>query len=517
MIGIGLSLGFRRALKIGDAAPAPMISLPPGGALLTENSPVSVEGTVTPGKNPVASVSVYLGPPAVGGVLLGVATGTTAWTYNFTPTAGQVGNRVLFALALDSLGNSGVSTGVSVSIQLSAAAQYPTSYSGLLGWWGPQGTAYPNTLDVATRSNALTVNYAALSNTTVTAGQPDHLGGTSGFKIAENTLATAQRYIRTTGTGDTGTFQAGDISVEFYAKQNVGTRGIAQALGPTNLAVIVNLDTRVATKSATLVSEYATADAGNGWTRVNSVMTYASVQNQHIGLSGDGGLSINAYTNGELGSVYVSFGPAGHCSQTRAVHVADASGASRDAVRDVGSEALQPFIWTSPQGTGKWLGTLCTVTKSLALPVGVYSGLQGSWTIGMRASIVSVAAGTIAIFDMVSTTPKLKIERNATSLNVTRTQDNGTTLTASAITGLTTGIHDIWLWFDQPTGTVTGYLDGVPQTPVTVTTGTCTFSTMVLQFNQFLISDLAIFSEAKNSTEIENMRLGMSDRKGVLP
>lgn len=483
------------------------ILLPVSGTDLTVGAPVTFSGTVVDGLQ-ATSAFLRVGSSDVKTFSDFTITNST-WSVSWTPSSGDAGTPLIsvrFGFPgypdVASLALSYVVTGVDASI--------PTSYPGYEGWWTPQTPV----TESAYRSNALaTVAQYAAANCAVTANQPDHLGGNSGFLLTETGTGSIQHYIRTTGTGDTGIFYSGDVSVNYYAKPNVGTRGVCQYLNISTGGVTANLSTKAITVGA-VTADSAATDAGNGWTRFSSVISNTSITNNHIGLSGNL-TSMAAYTAGEVGSVYVSLGPEGHCSQTRVLQCADRTGLGRHAVRGAGSETLQPLLWTSPSGLGKFFGSSGNVAKSLACPSAVATALRGSFTIGMRLNITTVAAGTVVILAPSTTTPDLRLSRTASTLVLKRTLDNGTTLSATIATGLTVGVHTVFFSYDSSDGTAVCYLNKGAGVTGTVTVGSCTIDSMIIGFQYLGASEISIHSAVLTKAQCDALADGFNARKGL--
>jgi large repetitive protein len=115
--------GLVTSTALDDASPpVSAISVPAAGASVSQGVPVTIQGTASDLGGTVALVEVSVD----GGVTWGAATGTTNWSYTWTPAAR--GNAVLVSRAVDDSANVEIAAGdVPVTIDAPAADACPCS------------------------------------------------------------------------------------------------------------------------------------------------------------------------------------------------------------------------------------------------------------------------------------------------------------------------------------------------------------------------------------------------------
>lgn len=252
-----------------NARPTASVTAPAAGASVQVGVPVTVSWTASDYWGSVASVAIYLGHPDSGGTLL--HTGSASGSYSWTPSAGQVGARTLYARPTDNLAQTGTSAGVAVTV--AAANAHPTATV-----TAPAGGAVLVSGTASTISWTSSDSDGTVASVAIYLGDPDaggtllHSGGASG----------SYSFTPTDG-------QAGARTLYARATDNLGTTGTSSGVSVTVKTAIQNaIDSIKALNPAIFYYNAFVVDSGNAeagtqisqWTDLSGNGNHATMSTQ---------------------------------------------------------------------------------------------------------------------------------------------------------------------------------------------------------------------------------------------
>ncbi len=382
---------------------------------------------------------------------------------------------------------------------------YPTTYSGLQSWWAADGSDY-----VSSYMSQAPTAFSAITNVTITSGINDPVGGTSAYRITDNSTNAFHDILNGSSYWQGEPVISGDIEVRAIVSR--GATGTLNVLvgSAESFGIITDLaDRSQYSSSISMIFKSATSYL-DVWTDIRVVSAAAAsccielvpahAAQQYVG----SGNSINIYT------------PDYWAKQRQITRVYDIGGNSRHL--EPTASTVRPILVNDETNGGKLFGCLVAASpKNAPLDSANLAVASGSFTLVGRFYFNSTAASIGLIFYCSGTGSRaMQVRRDGTNIELFRYNDAGSSGTAVIATGLTTGWHTLAVTFDSSTGTAIGYLDKGAGTSATAISGALTATSGKVEFNGCSASEIALYNSVKSKSDCDYIADGFASRKGVV-